>query len=225
MAANTSVDKLPLKKAADKLRELVPDDVIKTFEELSKLELRASGAPGFDAAEWLEDVVADRCAGLLAHAKNMQTTFNSLADALIQISDGISDTDTASASNLQGAAQKPINNWISSMNEAATDLPGAEGEANYDSNDNGGAEPELYFEVDEDGSHAEDSDGNVVLDLPDDEGDLARPDLFDSYDEVITEVNTDAESRTDGIHYPEKMDEHSFFSDDHQVVKPDDPEN
>ncbi len=155
-----------------RLRGLIPAEMMADFEKLNTYVVNA-GPSGMDSAQWLEDVVKDRRAGLIAHARLLQASFTALAGAIGDAARLMSDTDADGAAGLAA-----IQAWLASSDPKL--LPPVAhaytgGRTSYDSEDRGG-DPQLLFRVTDGGEHVTEK-GGVVVGLPD-KKEAPAPDLY-----------------------------------------------
>lgn len=188
MASQTHVG-AGLPDLVTRLHGLITADMMADFNRLNTFVLQA-GPEGFDAAQWLEDVVSDRRAGLIAHATLLQATFGSLADAIGDAAKAIAGADGDAAAGLDA-----IRAWLASSDP--TLLPPVvhaygSGRTSYDSGDTGG-DPQLLYGVTAGGDHVV-KDGGVAIDLPKKAG-ASAPDLYqDIFNELPKKPGSSAVS-------------------------------
>jgi hypothetical protein len=205
------MDPAIITKAVTDLKNIVNPDMLTRFKKLADIEHYA-GEVDFMAAQWLEDVVIDRCHGLYEHVKVLQKVFDGLATALDKIKTSISGKDFDAANSL---AITEINNWISGATSLT--IPPALGKDHYLLNhpngytttDTAGNVVYNLYDIDAHGYALTDG-GNIVIDTNDHEDNLAVTGLWDEfYGPLITDINDDPDGVDDiGEDYvmmPEKV--------------------
>jgi hypothetical protein len=156
-----------------RLRSLITTDMIADFEKLNTYAVNA-GPQGMDAAQWLETVVKDRRAGLIAHAKLVQATFVSMAEAIEEAAQLMSGADGDGASSISA-----IEAWLTSSPDPSLLPPVVHSyvgdRTSYDTGDRGG-DPRLFYGVTDTGDRVTGSDG-LTIDLPD-KSEAPAPDVY-----------------------------------------------
>ena len=197
MAKSTSASTSAAEKLGARLRNLVTDATITKYEGLKSLKLEA-GPPGMDAAVWLEDLVLDRRAGLVAHMKHLRLVFTGLASAVEDAAAALTGEDKDGAGAIDA-----INSWIDKVNDAT--IPSSTSKKTYNSDD-GGGNPQLLWETGADGSHIGDS---ITIHMPKDGAGLPYQHGFDEYKDILVKAGGKA-SDAPGL----------VFTPDEQVIRP-----